>query len=245
MTEHRFYGDLAVWWPLISPPEEYAEEAAYVATLLDSASGPVLDVLELGSGGGHNAVHLKARYAMTLVDLSEEMLVVSRRLNPECQHHQGDMRTVRLGRTFDAVFVHDAVDYMTSEADLRQAIETAFVHCRAGGVAVFVPDNTTETFESTSDHGGSDDIDGRGVRYLEWAWDPDRTDTWTLTEYAFLLRDTDGTVRVVHETHRTGLFSNDVWLRLLAEAGFEPEAVTEQTTEDRTPRELFVGHRRG
>ena len=119
------------------------------------------------------------------------------------------------------------------------------MHCRAGGVAVFVPDNTTETFESTSDHGGTDDADGRGVRYLEWAWDPDRTDTWTLTEYAFLLRDTDGTVRVVHETHRTGLFSNDVWLRLLAEAGFEPEAVTEQTTEDRTPRELFVGHRRG
>lgn len=40
------------------------------------------------------------------------------------------MRTVRLGRTFDAVFVHDAVDYMTSEDDLRHVIETAFVHCR-------------------------------------------------------------------------------------------------------------------
>jgi hypothetical protein len=83
------------------------------------------------------------------------------------------------------------------------------------------------------------------VRYLEWAWDPDHTDTWTLTEYAFLLRDTDGTVRVVHETHHTGLFSRDVWLHLLAEAGFEPETVTEQTTEERMPRELFVGHRRG
>ncbi len=47
-----------------------------------------------------------------------------------------------------------------------------------------------------------------------------------------------------HETHRTGLFSRDVWLHLLAEAGFEPEPVAEQTTGDRTPRELFVGHRR-
>jgi len=91
---------------------------------------------------------------MTLVDLSEEMLKVSRRLNPECDHHQGDMRTVRLGRTFDAVFVHDAVDYMTGEADLRQAIETAFVHCRPGGIAVFVPDSTAETLEATCDHGG-------------------------------------------------------------------------------------------
>ncbi len=69
-TGHRFYGDLAVWWPLISPPEEYAEEAAFAAALLSSASIPVRDVLELGNGGGHNAVHLKARFTMTLVDLS-------------------------------------------------------------------------------------------------------------------------------------------------------------------------------
>jgi hypothetical protein len=46
---HRFYGDLAVWWPLISPPEEHAEETAFAATLLGSASIPVREVLELGS----------------------------------------------------------------------------------------------------------------------------------------------------------------------------------------------------
>jgi hypothetical protein len=69
--EHRFYGELAEWWPLISPPEEYAEEAAYAATVLASASVPVREVLELGSGGGHNAVHLKAYFTMTLVDLSD------------------------------------------------------------------------------------------------------------------------------------------------------------------------------
>ncbi len=133
-TRHRFYGDLARWWPLISPPEDYKEEAAFAATLLRSASIPVREVLELGSGGGHNASHLKASFAMTLVDLSEEMLAVSRRLNPECRHQVGDMRSARLGGSFDAVFVHDAIDYMTTAGDLRRAIETAFVHCRAGGV---------------------------------------------------------------------------------------------------------------
>ncbi|CAN5211536.1 hypothetical protein BH18ACT4_BH18ACT4_13870 [soil metagenome] len=240
---HRFYGDLAVWWPLISPPEEYAEEAAFAATVLGSASIPVRDVLELGSGGGHNAVHLKADFSLTLVDLSEEMLEMSRRLNPECDHHRGDMRTVRLGRSFDAVFVHDALDDMTTEHDLRRAIETAFIHCRPGVVAVFVPDRTEESFEEESDHGGNDGADGRGVRYLEWSWDPDPGDDWVLTEYAFLLRDVDGSVEVVHETHRLGLFGRELWLRLLADAGFDPRTVTEVTTEDRTPREFFVGHR--
>ena len=242
-AEHRFYGELASWWPLVSPPEEYEEEAAYAARVLGSASIPVREVLELGSGGGSNAVHLKAHFVMTLVDLSAEMLAMSRRLNPECEHHRGDMRSVRLGRSFDAVFVHDAVDYMTTEADLRRAMGTAFAHCRPGGVAVFVPDRTAEAFEPASDHGGTDAADGRGVRYLEWDWDPDPGDTWVATEYAFLLRDADGSVRVVHETHRLGLFGREVWLRLLADAGFRAQGLVEETTEERTPRELFVGHR--
>jgi SAM-dependent methyltransferase len=242
-VEHRFYSDLAAWWPLISPPEEYAEEAAEMARLLAMASIPVREVLELGSGGGHTAVHLSSRFEMTLVDLSPDMLEVSRRLNPGCEHLQGDMRTVRLGRSFDAVLIHDAVDYMTSEVDLLEAVRTAYAHCRPGGVAVFAPDCVAETFEPGSDCGGVDGPDGRGARYLEWSWDPDPADTWTLTEFALLLRDADGRVTSVHETHRTGLFAVDTWLRLLRRAGFEARVATEVTTEERTPRQLMVGHR--
>jgi trans-aconitate methyltransferase len=242
-VEHRFYGELAEWWPLISQPEDYAEEAAECARHLRSAEIPVGAVLELGSGGGNNAVHLASLFAMTLVDLSEAMLTVSSRLNPSAEHHQGDMRSVRLGRQFDAVFVHDAVSYMLTEGDLAAAMATAFAHTSPGGVALFVPDETRETFAAGTDHGGHDACDGRAVRYLEWSWDPDPDDTWTVTEYAFLLRDADGTVRVSHETHRTGLFGRDVWLRLLAGAGFRPRSVIEATTEDRPPRELFIGHR--
>ncbi len=60
------------------------------------------------------------------------MLAVSLRLNPECESVEGDMRTVRLGRQFDCVFIHDAIVYMTTGADLRRAIQTAFVHCEPG-----------------------------------------------------------------------------------------------------------------
>jgi SAM-dependent methyltransferase len=239
----RLYRDLARWWPLISPPDEYAEEAGFCATVLASAAIPVRDVLELGSGGGHNAFHLKGQFAMTLVDLSADMLDVSRRLNPECEHLQGDMRTFRSGRSFDAVFVHDAVDYMTSEADLRQVMETALVHCRSGGLALFVPDHTTETFEPATHHGGHDGPDGSGARYLEWVWDPDPNDTWGQADYAFLLRDVDQSVRLVHDTHRWGVFGRDVWLRLLGDVGFHAEALVEETTEARARRELFVGRR--
>jgi trans-aconitate methyltransferase len=239
----RFYTDLAPWWPLISAPEEYAEEAAEAARHLAAVDIPVREVLELGSGGGSNAVHLANRFRLTLVDLSPEMIEVSRGLNPSCEHVVGDMRTVRLGRMFDAVFIHDAIDYMLSEEDLRAALATAFEHCRPGGVAVVIPDDTAESWAPSTDCGGHDGADGRAARYLSWETDPDPTDTWTATEYAFLLRDRDGTVEVVHETHHAGLFPAATWLRLLADVGFDPDATPEVTTEDRPPRTIFLGHR--
>ena len=243
MSEHLFYGELAPWWPLVSAPEEYVEEAAFAAALLRTADPPARTVLELGSGGGNNAAHLKQQFDLTLVDLSPQMLAVSERLNPECEHLCGDMRTLRLGRTFDAVFVHDAIEYMTTEDQLREAVETVFVHCRPGGVAVLVPDQIAENYEPATEHGGNDAPDGSGVRYLSWSGPPHSSSPTATTEYAFLIRDADGSVRVAHDTHVLGLFPRAVWLRLLTEAGFEARSVAEVTLEHRMPREFFVGTR--
>jgi SAM-dependent methyltransferase len=257
MPPYRLYADLAAWWPLISPPGEYAGEAAYLRAVLAAAPVPARRVLDLGSGGGNVAAHLKAGRALTLVDLSPEMLAVSRELNPECAHQQGDMRTVRLGRAFDAVLVHDAVDYMTTEGDLRQVIETARAHVRPGGLALFVPDYTAETFEAARGHGGSSDPAGRQASFQERTWDPDPGDSWIQSEYEFVLRGADGSVQVVNEAHRLGAFGRDTWLRLLRDAGFdtaagaaleagvalEAGAARAGGGAARRPRNLFIGVR--
>ncbi|HEU0076919.1 MAG TPA: class I SAM-dependent methyltransferase [Longimicrobiaceae bacterium] len=242
----RLYGELASWWPLMSSPDEYVEEAAfYGQALADACERAPRTCLELGSGGGNNASHLKARFAMTLVEPAPGMLEVSRRLNPECEHVRGDMRTVRLDRRFDCVFVHDAVAYMTTEADLRSAIETAFVHCEPGGAALFAPDHVRENFRPSTDHGGSDG--GReGLRYLEWTWDPDPSDSTCLVDYAYLLRSADGSVRAVHDRHVEGLFSRADWLRWLAEAGFQPAVVPFDHSElEPGTYEVFVARKPG
>jgi SAM-dependent methyltransferase len=221
----KLYSDLAEWWPLMSAPADYEEEAAFYGNALAAAcSRPPATMLELGSGGGNNASHLKARFRMTLVDPSPGMLAVSRRLNPGCEHVQGDMRSVRLGRAFDAVFVHDAVTYMATEQDLRAAIATAYEHCRPGGAALFAPDYLAETFAPSTECGGHDG-DGRAMRYLEWVWDPNPTDQIYTVDYTYVLRDRDGAVRVEHDRHTEGLFSRAHWLQWLSEAGFEPSAV--------------------
>ncbi|HKH09554.1 MAG TPA: methyltransferase domain-containing protein [Rubrobacter sp.] len=225
MTE-RLYGDLAGWWQAISPPSEYAEEAAlYVRMIRDAARRPVREVLELGSGGGNNASHMKRHFDMTLVEPSEGMRGLSRRLNPGCEHLGGDMRTVRLGRHFDAVFVHDAVMYMTTEGDLRAALATVADHLAPGGVALVAPDATAETFSESTEHGGGEDADGRRARYLQWTLPPAPGGTVFETHYAFLLREPEGAVRVAHDVHREGLFPRATWLRLFREVGLAAELV--------------------
>jgi len=217
----KLYQELAEWWPLVSSPDDYADEAGQYAALLNTACRPER-VLELGSGGGNNASHLKKHFEMTLVDLSPQMLQVSRNLNPECDHRQGDMRSVRLGTLFDAVFIHDAVGYMTTAADLFRAIETSLAHCRPGGASLFVPDWFRETFRPRVGTGGHD-RGNRSLRYLEWTYDPDPGDASVETDFAFLLRSGSGPVEVVHDHHTTGLFERETWLALCTKAGFEPE----------------------
>ncbi|MEK7328505.1 MAG: methyltransferase domain-containing protein [Chloroflexota bacterium] len=173
----KIYQELAVWWPLWSPPEDYREEATFFAQVLKEAAPGARTMVEFGSGGGSNAFYLKAHYTLTLVDISPEMLAVSRAINPDCEHLVGDMRSARLGRQFDLVFIHDAIDYMTTEADLRQAFETAFAHCQPGGAALFVPDHVRETFKAITEHDARDSEDGRALRVLEWQYDPDPTDS--------------------------------------------------------------------
>ncbi|HEY6300624.1 MAG TPA: class I SAM-dependent methyltransferase [Candidatus Binatus sp.] len=237
----KLYDELAEWWPLFSAPEDYAEEAAFFARVLTEACKPApRTVLELGSGGGNNALYLKSRFEMTLVDLSPQMLAISRRLNPECEHREGDMRTVNLGRTFDAVFIHDAIAYMTSEADLSAAIGTAYRHCSVGGVALFVPDCVQEIFVAETRHGGHDGNDGRSLRYLMWSFDPDPTDTTYRTDFAIVLRDARGDTRVVHDSHLEGVFPRAKWMHLLRETGFEP-----RTLMDEWGGELFIAKRPG
>lgn len=218
-TVSRFYSQMADWWPLMSAVADYEEEATFYARLLRQAgTSPAETLLELGSGGGNNASFLKRRFRMTLVEPAEGMLAVSRALNPDCEHVQGDMRDVRLEREFDRVFIHDAIVYMATPEDLRRAIDTAFAHCRAGGAALFAPDYVRETFRPGTDHGGYDG-DARGLRFLEWVHDPNPRDTSYQVDYAFLLRDGDDTW-VEHDRHVEGLYPRAQWLEIIESAGF-------------------------
>ena len=241
----RLYDELAYLWPIISPPEDYAEEAAHWHRAIREKLGAGRHrILELGVGGGHNLSHLTADFQATAVDISPRMLDHSRRLNPGVEHHLGDMRTVRLGRKFDAVLAHDAISYMLTEEDLRAVFATARAHLRTGGLLLAAPDLVRDTFQPG--------------KVLRWPARPprrpggpvvsveerldDRDPSDTVIESLFVYTITEGGVqRVERDFHRSGLFPISVWIKLMEEAGFVAEALPLPGDGDGCGEHLFRG----
>ncbi len=238
---NRMYDELAHLWPLISPPADYAEEAAFWRDALRENLGPGRHtILELGAGGGHNLSHLTSEFQATAVDLSAKMLEHCRRLNPDVPVHIGDMRSVRLGRTFRAVLIHDAINYMLTEEDLRNALATAAAHLEPGGILIMAPDHFRETFHpphvrhSTNSDGETD------FTLVEYWWDPDPGDTVIEAMYLYLIRTKDA-LRVEQDRHLTGLFPLQTWLDLMRNAGFTAATRPYPVHDDERHPGLLVG----
>jgi SAM-dependent methyltransferase len=221
----KIYWELAPWFHALTHPKSYSGEAAYVAELLLAwAPKGKPTLLELGSGGGNNAFHMKKRFTLTLTDVSPGMLAVSGSINPECEHIVGDMRTLRLKRQFDFVLAHDAIGYMTSERDLARAIKTAFVHCRPGGAALFQPDHVRETFRPGRSRGGHR-AGKRALQYVEVTQTLEPGARAVDVDFHLTLEEAGRSTRTVTDRHRVGVFAHAAWLDLLRATGFRARAI--------------------
>jgi SAM-dependent methyltransferase len=216
----RLYGDLAWTWPIISPPEDYVGESEFFARLIreHSARDPKT-LLHLGCGGGHNDHALAKHFEISGVDVSPEMLSLARRLNPTVAYLEGDMRTVRLGKVFDAVAILDSVNYMLTEADLRAAFQTVVAHLKPGGVFITIVEQTCETFRQNRVQYLRRKREGVEIAFIENMYDPDPSDTSYESTFVYLIRE-GGALRIETDRHLGGLFPLKVWYETLQSAGF-------------------------
>lgn len=219
--KRRLYGDLAWTWPVISPPEDYIEEAGeFCRVIREHSEIDVKTLLDLGCGGGHNDYTLKKRFEVTGIDVSEAMLALARPLNPEVTYSLGDVRSVRLGKTFDAVIVADSINYMLALEDLRAAFVTAFIHLKPGGVFCTYAEETLERFQQNRTRCSTHSRADVEITFVENIYDPDPTDSTYETTFVFLIR-CGGQLEIETDHHLCGIFGLETWLGLLRDVGFE------------------------
>ncbi len=218
----RLYTDLAWLWPLWGDAAtEYAHYCRYITELIRRhARRPATTLMDIGCGGGKNVWNLKRQFNVTGVDLSAAMLAQAKELNPECTFVQDDMRTCRLGRAFDAVLMDDAISHMSCRTDLAAAFRTAHAHLNPGGVLVVTPDVTAETFQQNKTSITPAARNGLDVVFIENVYDPDPTDEQYETTILYLIRE-HRRLRIEADLWTMGVFSMDVWRRVLSETGFE------------------------
>jgi SAM-dependent methyltransferase len=123
--------------------KEYEAEVDILEALFARhASCAVHSVLDLGCGTGSHALPLAHRsYAVTGVDVSPDMLARGRsklsNTEVEVELREGDIRSYRDGREYDAVIMMFAVlGYQRSNVDVLAALSTVAAHLRPGGVFV-------------------------------------------------------------------------------------------------------------
>jgi len=236
----RLYDDLAAYWPILSPPSDYEAEAALVAELLNEylpeppeageGEAPVVQtLLELGAGGGHTLCYLAAAFECVAVDLSASMLDNCQKLVPDVHVVVGDMRTLNLYQPFDAVLIHDAIDYMTTQEDAHAAVATAARHLDPGGVCLIAPTYTTESFEdgeSVSDQTAGE-VDGQKIE-LDYTSTVRKTSDSTFNLTIDLSARTGSNAQHIIDTHHCGLFSVAQWRAWMQEEGFTVDCHDEE-----------------
>jgi SAM-dependent methyltransferase len=241
-SDERLYYDLAWLFPIVSPPEDYVNEAAeFTRAIRQHARIPVRTLLDQGCGAGHNDHYLQKEFQVTGVDLSETMLDLARRLNPQVEYLTGDMRSLHLGGTFDAVIIADSITYMLNEADLLAAFRTAYEHLNPGGVFCTYAEETPENFVQngtyTSTHRGlTENGQAVEVALVENYYDPDPQDTTFEITFVYFVRQS-GALRIETDSHQVGIFPQATWERLLRQAGFE----VHQAWFDEADAPLFIG----
>lgn len=222
----KAYKDLAWTESIVCSPKDAAKEVElYIKTIKENSGVKAKTLLHLGCGSGIYDYTFKKHFKVTGVDISEKMLEIAIKRNPEVDYHHGDMRTVELGEKFDAVILPESIGYMTTTDDLKKAIKCANKHLKPGGVLLTCA-NIKDTFKSNNFvyTGKKEDIE---ITIFENNYIPYNNDSICEATIIYLIRN-KGKLETYTDIHILGLFDKKTWFSLIKEEGFEIKETKEE-----------------
>lgn len=223
-TQH-LYDDLAWIWPIISLPIDHEEETElFTRVIKENSLIEAKTLLHLGCSSGYSDYTFKKHFKVTGVDISNDMLKLARKLNPEVVYRYGDMRTVQLEGQFDAVVILDSITYMSTIDDLKCAFSTAYYHLREGGTFLTVVEEAPEKFKQNNTFFSIHSKNDTEIVFIENCYDPDTSDTTYESTFIILVRH-KGKLEIHTDRHVCGIFPLKTWTNLLTGTGFKVKQI--------------------
>jgi SAM-dependent methyltransferase len=198
--------------------KDYAAASHVLCTIVDRFAADASSLLDVACGTGRHLEHLRRRFDVEGLDLSQDMLAVARDRCPGVRLHQASLLDFSLGRRFDVVTcLFGSIAYAPDAPSLQRAMRRLAAHVQPGGLLIVEPWITPERF-----------VDGRLV--FDSVDDPDlkvarmyvtrRKESVSVFESEYLVGTVDGVIRF-SERQELGLFTDVEYRTALAAAGFE------------------------
>jgi dTDP-3-amino-3,4,6-trideoxy-alpha-D-glucopyranose N,N-dimethyltransferase len=203
--------------------KDYGAEADAVTREVLARRPEARTLLDVACGTGEHLVHLRDRFAVEGLELSEPMAAIARtKLGAEVPIHAGDMRSFELDRTFDAVTcMFSSIGYTRDALQLGRAITTMANHLVPGGVLVFDAWLLPEQWHDGHRRAFAVNDDDLTLTRLDTSHRMGRT---SVLDFHFAAATGDGVDRFV-ERHELTMHSADEYETALAAAGLVADRV--------------------
>lgn len=247
MTDSLYplYGQHADLWPIVAPVESYRDEMREWVELIREVLGrrDRLEVLDLGTGGGHHLYQLCRLWDGTVggvaTDISGPMLERVAHLVPEFETLTQDMTTLKLDRRFPLVTVHDSFCYLRERGQVASLFSRIAEHLEPGGLALVKVDALAGEFDGPYRYLTTFEETEREVTLTHYEWDPDPNDSELEVIYLFL-DQRSGKVETREERHLMGIFSRSELSELWSEAGLVGRWVELERWDEDRPNPMIV-----
>jgi SAM-dependent methyltransferase len=142
----EIFDDYGKYYNLLYQDKDYSAEVDYIERLINEHSPRAKTILDLGCGTGkHDFLSTEKGFSLTGVDLSYQMLEAAENQkgikglnNKRIKFHSGDIRNIRLEKTFDVVIsLFDVISYQTTNSDLKNVFKTISLHLKKNGIFIF------------------------------------------------------------------------------------------------------------
>jgi SAM-dependent methyltransferase len=212
------FNKLARYYDLIMSPFDYRELVDCLDDLIITAGGSRTDILDLGCGTSEELVYFaQLGYEVSGIDLSPEMIQISKNKIPFGNFRTGDMRKLKTSKKYDNIIsVFDTVNYLIKPEDLKKCFLTVNRSLNDRGLFLF---------DFNSIHGLYNDWNGIKIEetddfFISYDSSFNMNSLILKCNMKFFIRDESGKFESFNETHYERGYSVPEITELLKQTGF-------------------------